>query len=572
MNCLESRERTWSDRLNAVSVLAFASSLAMVLLLSWMWDEVNFTYQQPSLWIALTCLVILAVHQIRLDAFSWRVQLFWLAGALTLLWSTAPGNSTVYLIWGLGFISSFLVGLRTPVLILPLNVILLAYGYWAALPLNLFELQRYTSGSVHYVVGAQSLLVLPIALFNLLQTKRVSLVTVGWFLLSLLSLYLALISGARAVYLPLTVALVLLVVRCIKKTGPRSILLVGLLIGSLVISIDRVIPNQPLLTAMGKKASVGAQVEAVAEHGGFSQRLRYWDQALAVVLDQPLGAGVGSYQATAHFYQKYPMTWSNSPHNYYLETLATGGWLRLALLLLLLVPPLVRVWFSPDWPWALAVGGFWMTLAFDVTSYYPSFMMLAFMSLGVIYSKLTTLDRQTRPMWQRLVPRALSVATVITGASLAAWWFFPCDGVMCSVDRYLGIDYKVLPALERASPADRLAILHRARQLYPLSSWVVRAEQRYIESPDERLALAREFASRFPYQHPENYLDWANAALAIGRHEEAITAVNAGLEVFPADEYPYGERRMTPERYAQWIEDANAILATASSDREDEVH
>jgi hypothetical protein len=78
--------------------------------------------------------------------------------------------------------------------------------------------------------------------------------------------------------------------------------------------------------------------------------------------------------------------------------------------------------------------------------------------------------------------------------------------------------------------------------------------------PDTQLDLSREIATTFPYQSPGNYLRWAELALVGGDTEQAKLAIRAGLRVFPASEYPYGEVRMTPELYADWIERAETIL------------
>lgn len=83
----------------------------------------------------------------------------------------------------------------------------------------------------------------------------------------------------------------------------------------------------------------------------------------------------------------------------------------------------------------------------------------------------------------------------------------------------------------------------------------------FTESPSAKLDIAREIAARFPNQHPENFLVWANAALVAGEVDEAKKAIEAGLSVFPANRYPYGERRMTRERHQDWIDQARTILA-----------
>lgn len=549
--------------------------LGLAALFAWLlyelWSGAYFVYFQPLLAAPLLALLVILLAGGR--EAPWLAYAFWLAGALTLVWSLAPGNTLIYLLWELSFVGALVLGIRFPWLFWPLALVLLLYNLQAALSLNLFDLQKYLSGSVHYVAGAQALALLPLAVAGFLRGAT-GWRAVGWLLLAFVTLYLALISGARAVYLPLAIGMVILLGRSLwAGVSWMRVLITVVLLAGLVLGLDHVFPNQPLATALGTKATVEAQTGAVSDQGGFSNRLRLWDQAMAIALDNPQGAGVGSYPAVIHAYQKYPMTWSSSAHNYFIEVLSGGGWLKLTLLLALLVPAFLLVWLSPSWPWAIAAGGFWMTLAVDVTSYYPGVMMFAFLLVGVLYGRLR-IDAVHIPA-ALAAPRltfSLWLATLLLGAGMTAWWFVPCSGAPCATQRYLGIDYKVLPALEEATPSQRVLLLERASELYPASQWVLRARQRYVASPEDELALAREFAIRFPYQHPDNYLLWAQAALAAGRPGEALEAIEAGLAVFPADRYPYGEQRMTRERYAQWIDQADALqdLARRSLIEEDE--
>lgn len=540
-----------------LEILASAAVLVLVFVI---WRHPVFVFQAPRLTvvaIAVGCLVVL-VGRIPLHAWG-----YWLAGSATLAWSLAPGNTVVYQLWEVAFLAAVAAGSwRLGFWIL--NLVLLGNGLLNALALNAFGLQRYLSGSIHYVLGAQALVVLPLALGFWFRTDR--LVTrLGLTTLLVLSSYAALISGSRAVYLPLTIILVLGTYRLIRE-GHRWYAVLGLLAavaGVLVIG-DRSMPGQPLATALGSKGTVAVQVEATGSHGVATQRLRFWDQTFAIALDRPMGSGTGSYQAVIHAYQKYPMLWSNSPHNVFVETVATGGWVRLALLLILIGWPMLRGWRGDDWTYALGAFGIWTTMAFDVTSYYPSFVMLAFATLGPLYHS----SRAQRPVlvaatseatwWQRLAVW-LTVLACSLMVVLAMWWYIPCSGPMCSVRRYLGFQPKVESALAAAGPVERSKLLQAASRLYPKSLWVVREEQRYATGPDERLRLAREVATRFSLQSPKNFLDWANAAIAVGAKSEALRAVTQGLEVFQPDAYPYGEVRITHEAYQQWVEDAEAL-------------
>lgn len=528
-------------------------SLGLFIVLYLRWQEPLFTFHEPLLPTVIVGLLTLGFLARFVPITAW---VYWLAGVLTLLWSLAPGNTLIYGLWELLFLASLAAG-RWRLGFWGVNVLLLGLGLFSALALNAFGLQSYLSGSIHYVTGAQALVVVPLALVFLFRVKS-PWQRVGLALLLLASSYAASISGARAVYLPLMLIVVIGAIRLIWS-GKKWYAVLGVLalLGLALVALDHVVPNQPMATALGKKATVAVQAEASSSYGVFTQRLRFWDQALGIALAHPFGAGTGSYQAVIHAFQKYPMLWSNSPHNVFVEAVATGGWLRLALLLALLAIPLWRGWRSKDWPYALSVGAIWMTMAFDVTSYYPSFMMLAFAALGPLYGSFERSARQGR---SALLLTALPIISLIVATLMVLWWYLPCTGSTCATSRYLGVDYKVRPALAAATPAERTALLERARELYPQSLWVLREEQKYAETPEERLAIAREIATRFSYQHPQNYLDWANAALALDRTDEAVTAIEQGLSIFRDDEYPYGEMRVTPETYQAWLDTAHAML------------
>lgn len=527
-------------------------ALGLFAVLYLLWQRPLFSFNEPLLFAVVGALAVLAWLAQRVPVVAW---LYWLAGVLTLVWSLAPGNTLISGLWELLLLAALAAG-SWRVGFWGVNILLLGSGLFSSLALNAFNLQTYLSGSVHYVMGAQALVVLPLAYAYFFRVEA-PWQRLGLALLLIASAYGAMISGARAVYLPLILVLGAAALRLVV-TGRRWYLVAGSLVilGAVLFGLDRVMPNQPMATALGTKATPEVQAEAAASHGVFTQRLRFWDQTFAIALDRPLGSGTGSYQAVIHAYQKYPMLWSNSPHNVLVETVATGGWPRLILLLLLLVVPILRGWLSKDWPYALAAAAIWTTLMFDVTSYYPSFMMLAFASLGPLYGRAEPAKDGRGKLVRALLPvLALVVATVLT-----LWWYLPCTGPSCAVTRYLGVQYRLRPALAEATPAERADLIEQSRQLYPKSLWVLRAEQVYLTEPASSLALAREIAQRFPYQHPQNFLDWAEAALQVGDEAEARAAITLGLSYFPADSYPFGEMRVTPEQYQAWLDTAQELL------------
>lgn len=142
----------------------------------------------------------------------------------------------------------------------------------------------------------------------------------------------------------------------------------------------------------------------------------------------------------------------------------------------MLVVPIVRTWRSRDWPLAMATVGIWMTLAFDVTSYYPIFMMYAFTTLGAThYVSMAPATEATAPARtsrgdRMLRPRTLfAVCCLVVGGGMAVWWYLPCNGASCATTRDFGVEFKVRPLLQAASPEDRATMLTRLRDLYPES-------------------------------------------------------------------------------------------------------
>lgn len=543
--------------------LAVLASVAVIFMIGLARSEVDFTYQDPD--IRLVVIAVLA-SAILLRSSPVVLWLWWSWGALTLAWSLAPGSTHVTSLWEVTYLAAFAAARWRPAVWLAVAWVV-ANGAFDLLALESTGLRHYVSGSAHYVAGALSLVLIPVALYEGLAAKKW---TIGllWAGCASLAIFVALASGARAVYLPLAAILVTIAVRYVLWQGRRwrvATLVAGTVVTGVAL-MDMALPSSPVTSALGVKASAQAQVEGTETYGVFAQRLRFWDQTLEIAWKNPLGAGVGSYQAIVHAYQKYPMLWSNSPHNYFVETLATGGWPRLILLLVVLALSTWRTWRSDAWAWSLSALGIWTTFAFDVTSYYPSVMMFAFMALGASYYRGheagSVPPNSATKNWSHKL--AVLVIGQVACIALAAWWFLPCSGPQCFLTRYHGAPYLAVRHVEASPDAQRGEVLARLRSLYPQSLWVLQLEQRYADGPASRLGIAVEIAERFPLQSPQNYLEWADAALALGDTDQAREAVLKGLEVFGPSDYPFGEHRLTHAMYEDWLAAAQAILDTTS--------
>jgi O-antigen ligase len=529
--------------------LAAIISLVSLILLYLLWQKFSLVYQQPPFWfIAFACACVLI-------GFKWmplQVSLFWLAGFATILWSIAPGNTLVYGLWEILFIAGFLAGSwRTGFYFIA--TLLTCYGLYRVILLSLDNGLLYFSGSIPFMTGAVALTLVPLSLYHLIHLSK-NWQKLGYFLLLLLSTYTVLASGSRAVYLGLVFVFPVIVGRLIwERKRVKSVILWLLILSLVMFVVEFLIPTHPVQAALFR-ASNQPKVEASQQMQSGGERFKLWSQALDMILDNPLGVGVGGYQEVSHVYQKFPMVWSNSPHNYYLEVLATGGWLRLLLLLAILIPGLYQTWKSRSWAWSLSALGLWITLAFDVTALFPSFLMFAFWSLGTLFS----LEKQ---IIQLNNPIRISIASlaIVGMAGLIGWWYIPCHSSDCALKRYRGVDFKVNVYLQELSKSEQLVAVEELKNLYPKSLSVLRLKQRVNEGAEQSLAVAREIATRFPYQNPQNYLDWAMLAMQAGNNQEAEQAILSGLAVFPENSN-YGEWRMTSETREQWISEAHKIL------------
>lgn len=177
-----------------------------------------------------------------------------------------------------------------------MSVVLVIAGLDKTLTLGAYGLTQFVSGSAHYVADAQALVFVSL-MFSAVVRSGGRLVRLGSAVLLLANTSLALSSGTWAVYLPFALVLVVLVVRF--SLGLRRPLVDAGTILAMGISsagLNAMLPEHPISIAFGRGATIDAQVRAASEYGGFTHRLRFWDQTFDIALTHPLGAGSGSYR------------------------------------------------------------------------------------------------------------------------------------------------------------------------------------------------------------------------------------------------------------------------------------
>lgn len=523
-------------------------SLGVLGPLLWLWQQTASHYNQPPLWLIGLALGSLALSARGIPTIVW---LWWVLGLTTVFWSLTPSNTLAVGLWELAYLASFGAGTWLAGL-LSLNMALLVYGLFTALALASTGMMMYFSGSANYVVGAQALTLIPVVATFTSRNQ--------WPLLSGMVLvgatYLALMSGARAVYLPLTLIALLLTWRLWQEGVRPMQLIAGFAAVTLIIAIiSAMLPFPTIQTTLGDKASMERQLSDIASEGSFGSRLQMWNQTLQIAIREPLGTGNGSFRDVIAAYQQYGSVNFANAHNYYLETAATGGWPRFILLIGMVGWILWRGWRSKAWPWALGAAGLWATLAFDITGMYPAVMMLAFASLGAVYGQL-----EHKPVPART--RALQIAPfLLVAVGLVAWWYWPCNGT-CAVTRHLGYRPEVLAEAARLSGTERATLLKRAARLNPRSIWVYRAQLQYAQTPQEKLPVLRKINKAFPLAGPWFYLQRAEAAKELGLKAEAIESLQEGLKRFPTDFRPAGIPLgdAVYKQYDEWRIKAPALL------------
>lgn len=525
-------------------------------ILYWVWHQPGTHYDAPPLWAMLGGLIVLVMLGRRV---TWFVWLWWTAGLVTLAWSLTPGNTLVLGLWELLYVAAFAASAGSSSTwlwaFLGLNLVLLVDGLLSALSLSAFGLAMFSSGSIHYVMGAQALVLVPFALGWLRRPGRWS-----WLagVLLVVAVFAALSSGARAVYVPLVIVLVLGAWRSWRE-GTAWLRLVAGAAALIVVMVvlDAAIPFHPVREAMIGKVSLSKQSSDFKAEGSFTSRLQMWDQTTAIAVSHPMGTGLGSFRDTLPAFMKYPTVLFANAHNYYLETAATGGWLRLALLVALLASSLWRAWRSSRWPLALGAFGLWATLAFDIIGYYPGVMMLAFAALGALEVKPDGVEI-FKPASRR--PPVLAWGLSAVGMLLVLWWFLPCQGAFCSLERQLGWRSAVLGDVQRVKLEEGQVLLEGAGGLNPQSFWVDAARLRIASGDAERLWVLEDIIERFPLQAPGNYLELARTAVRLGRRDQARRVLELGLKRFPPNLRAAGVPLQDMDLLARWVADAQTML------------
>lgn len=529
-------------------------AITLLATLFWLWQQVFSHYDVVPFWLVG---LVLGASVVLLSKIPPTLWAWWGLGLLSIFWSLTPANTLVLGLWELAYLAAFAAGGWLAGFV-GLNLVLLGYGLLTTLSLAWSGMMMYFSGSAHYVAGAQALVLIPLATVWMFRTR--------WPLLSGIlltgTLYLALMSGARAVYLPLAPIAFLLVWRLWREGVSLWRIGVGLsTVVIAVVAIDSMLPFSPIESALGSKASLTRQAQDVTTEGSFGSRLQMWQQTLNIALQEPLGTGNGSFRDVLAAYQQYPGVLFSSAHNYYLETAATGGWLRLLLLLSILGWILWRGWNSPAWPWALGAAGLWATLAFDITGMYPAVMMLAFASLGAVYGQIQGSGGSQNGWTKPNLGLAVSLVGIGLAVGLTAWWYWPCSH-NCANGRHLGYRPEVLAEAAKLSGSERAALLERAAQHNPKSLWVYRVKLQHAQTLEEQLAVLSQINRFFAYASPDYYWQQAQVALQLGRKEEAIAALEAGLERFPPGFRPAGIPlgQGYDKIYRNWSEQAPVLL------------
>lgn len=507
-------------------------ALTLFTTLLWLWQQVFSHYDAAPLWLVGLVLGASVILLSKIPPILWA---WWGLGLFSIFWSLTPANTLVLGLWELAYLAAFAAGGWLLGFVV-LNLVLLGYGLLTTLLLAWTGMVMYFSGSTHYVAGAQALVLIPLATQWMFRSR---LPLLSGILLTG-TLYLALMSGARAVYLPLAAISLLLAWRLWREGVAWWRIGTGLgAVAIAVIAIDTMLPFTPVQNALGMKATIAKQVQDLVPEGSFGSRLQMWQQTLNIALQEPLGTGNGSFRDVLAAYQQYPGVLFSSAHNYYLETAATGGWLRLLLLLGILGWILWRGWNSPAWPWALGAAGLWATLAFDITGMYPAVMMLAFASLGAVYGQIQGSGGSQNGWIKPNLGLAVSLVGIGLAIGLTAWWYWPCAHD-CANGRHLGYRPEVLAEAAKLSGSEQAALLERAAQLNPKSLWVYRVKLQHAQTLAEQLAVLSQINRSFPFASPDYYWQQVQVALQLGRREEAIAALEAGLERFPPGFQPAG--------------------------------
>jgi O-antigen ligase len=549
-------------------------ALPVVIGIIWLWSQTFTHYSIVPLELLVPGSLLLAFLGSRVSRFAW---LWWLLGFVTIFWSLAPSRVLVAGLWEALYLVAFGAGAAVFAARVPPSTAWKSYltapvaWFWAAqwwllldnlqtaLALNAGGMQMLSSGSHHYTMGAQALLLIGVSASGL--KGRDSRSWLAWLGLAV-ALYAALMSGSRGVQV---LALLMLIVgawRLLREKADWRLLLArGVLLVVLLFGADLVLAGHPIAAALG---SLGgrASVQDLQGSGSTGSRLLMWDQTIRAAAHYPFGTGNASFRDVLPAFQRYASINFGSAHNYYLETLMTGGWWRLVVLLVLVLPVLWRCWRSNQWGLVFGTAGLWATLVFDITGYMPSVMTLAFLALGAASGTNFAAQRvESRAPTRGDLALRWGLTAVACGVAL--WWYAPCgDAVGCALGRHLAQREEVTALVHDLEPAQRQMTLETAKRLNPKSLWVDNLRLEGTQAPLERLEVLREITSAYPLASTSYFLDEARVAAGLGLKPEAIATLERGLKFFPVGSVSAGVPLRGVDPLEAWSREAPELLET----------
>jgi hypothetical protein len=360
-----------------------------------------------------------------------------------------------------------------------------------------------------------------------------------------------------------------------------------------------------LLAALASVPLVRETMGRVLHFSGYSMqgRLRFWQAALEMFGDHPLGVGLGNF---AYFYPQYQrdfVYYSVDPHSWPLQLMCELGVFGVAILLALLAG--FGWWLNTLWRsgrlttpvkllFTIAVGGSLLHAAvdFDYTFSATTATLGAVLALGTV---LATGCEPRAPRWLRPHP---ALVKGVLGISLVLLFLAALFGELLTLERYQldrlrdagssiayrrslleqavqfnrynhKTQYELASILANSSEeTDRvLAVEHndRALELNPryAPAWVLKgllADDRKRGAEHIAHALALD-----PYNYPDHYFYWASLA---ENDQEKRERLMAGLEAIPITE-PITPEHVRPTWYelnrmwAEWYYELARIAEDA---------
>lgn len=525
-----------------------------------LWRGTVFLWQVSPVWISIIGVVALLSRLRHVPRIGWW---WWLFVITSVGWSLAPGSTLASATWVPLYLAAFAVG-STDV-VMPLLLLLSFDGLFSVVSLQLAHLTAYFSGSVNYLTGTLCLVSLPWSIHGAVEAEGWGR-RVGWAALVGVLLYGALVSGARAVYLPLVLAVAVAVWRLARSRRSRGPLAVcaALAVGVVVLG-NTVIPGRPVSTALFTKAR--ATEASVSPDGlgmdAIRSRLLMWDQAIGIGAEHPLGTGFGTFRDTIQGFQRFPSINFASAHNFVAESFATQGWLGTILLLAWIGGALsMGLRSASGWPLALGAAALWTQMLFGITWSLPVIPILAFWVLGAgVPRRAPGRPPASTPSRRAVSARLAAQVGVSVVLALIVYWAIPCPGGACALGLRMGYRPVATEYVHHAAPVDQAAALARLQSLNPRSLWVWNLALSGADGSSARLAAIRSLAVRFPYSSPETYLSWATAAEAVGDRAEARRALLTGLHYFPPKIKPAGvPLQSRVSQYETWTRKAREML------------